>query len=160
MFEAERGDVEGDARVDTLVAPVEPLAQDGPQTPLGELVDESMLFGQRDEAGRGNRRQLRVVTGNQRFDQGQMAVVERDLRLVDHVQSLVFERALEASEKPRVRRPAHVTSVAFNSLSIASSRSRRTGFSSGPAMLRPSASPRRKADSSTRRSQPLTMRTG
>ena len=97
---------------------------------------------------------------DQRLDAGQMAVVEGDLGLVDHVEPLLFERAFEAAEKPGFTLAAHDTSVAFNSVSFASRSSRRTGFSIGPAMVRPSASPRRKADSSTRRSKPLTISTG
>ncbi len=84
--------------VDTFFPPVEPLAQDRPEAPLGQLVDEPMLFGQRDETGRFHRPQVRVVPSDQRLDAGQTALSHRHFRLVNHVQALLFERAPEACE--------------------------------------------------------------
>ena len=52
LVEAQRADVEGDAGVEPLVAPAEPLAQRGAQAPLGQFVDQAVLFGQRHEARR------------------------------------------------------------------------------------------------------------
>ena len=52
VLQAERRNVERDAGVDAFVAPVEPLLEDRPEAPLGEVVDQPMLFGQRNEARR------------------------------------------------------------------------------------------------------------
>ena len=67
----------------------EPLAQGRPQAPLGQLVDQAVLFGQRHEARRGDRAELRVVPADQRLDPRQAAVAQRDLGLIDHVQAAV-----------------------------------------------------------------------
>ena len=116
MLEAERGDVEGDAGVEALVAPVEPLPQDRPQAPLGELVDQAVLLGQRNEARRLDRPELRIVPADQRLDPDQAAVAQRHLGLVDHVQPLLVERAAEARRAIALALPAHGTSVALSSV--------------------------------------------
>ena len=160
MLEAERGDVERDAGVDTFLPPVEPLLEDNPQPPLGQLVDQAMFLGERHEMRRLDGAELRILPADQRFDLPEAAVTYRDLRLVDHVQLLPIERSLEPVDQLQLELRAHGTSVALSLARRSSSTSKRTGFSTGPAMLRPRASPRRKADSSTRRSKPLTIRTG
>ena len=140
--------------------PFEPLAKDLAQAPLGELVDQAMFFGERHEERRLDRPELRIVPADQRLDLPQPAVAQRDLWLIDHSQLLRLKCALKTVEQPQLRFRAHGTSVALSLPSSSSRTSRRTGFSTGPAMLSPSASPRRNADSSTRRSKPLTISTG
>ena len=79
-----------------VVAPVEPLAQDRPKAPLGEVVDQPMVLGQRNEARRLDRPELGIVPADQRLDPHQPAVAQRDFGLVDHPQPLLLERLLEA----------------------------------------------------------------
>ena len=160
MLQAECRDVEGDAGVESLVPPVDPLPQDAAETPLGELVDEAVFLGEGHEVRWLDGAQFGVLPAHERFDLPQTPVAERDLGLIDHVQLLLVERALKAVDQLQLRRGAHGTSVALSLESNSSSTSSRTGFSIGPAMLSPSASPRRNADSRTRRSKPLTISTG
>ena len=143
-----------------LVAPAEPLAQRGAQPPLGQFVDQPVAFGERHEA---RRRDHAGAGSSQRTSAStrlSVPSVERDLGLVDHVQPTVDQRPLEPVEQPEVARRDHGASVGFSSSNSASSASSRVGFSSGPTMRRPSASPRRKALSSTRRSKPEMISTG
>ena len=109
------------------------------QAPLGQLVDQAMLFGQRDEAGRGDGAELGIVPANQRLDAPQPAVGQGNLRLVDHAQPAVDQRPLEPVEQPEVRLGDHGTSDGLSSLRISSSSSSRAGFSSGPTICRPIA---------------------
>src|SRR5207253_2064252 len=160
VLETERRDVERDRDVDAYLAPVEPLPEDGAQTPQGELVDQSVIFSEPHEARRLHRPEFRIVPADQGLDPDQSAVAQRHLGLVDHVEPLLFQRPPQSSETRLLGFAAHRTSVALNLLITASRSSSRTGFSTGPAMLSPSASPSRKADSRTRRSKPLTIRTG
>ena len=90
----------------------------------------------------------------------QPAVTQAYLRLVHHVQPLQVDRSLQPADDLELRLRAHCTKVALSLLSNSSRMSSRTGFSIGPAMLRPRASPSRNADSRTRRSNPLTISTG
>ena len=76
-------------RVEALLAPVEPLPEDRPQAPLGEVVDQPVVFGQRNEARRLDRAELGIVPADQRLDAAQAAVAQRDLGLVDHPQPLL-----------------------------------------------------------------------
>ena len=93
------------------VAPFEPLAQRRAQPPLGQLVDQAVLLGQRDEARRRNGAELGVVPADQRLDAAQAAVGQRDLGLVDHVQPAVDQRPLEAVEQAEIGLADHGTSV-------------------------------------------------
>ena len=56
--------------VDAFVAPIEPLAKDRAQAPLGEIVDEPVLLGERNETRRLDRPELRIVPAHQRLDAG------------------------------------------------------------------------------------------
>src|SRR5206468_10240078 len=157
----QRRDVEGDRSVEPLIAPFDPLPENPPQSPMGQFVDQPVLFCQRNEVGRLDRSEHRVFPADQGFDLPKASITQRHLRLVDHVQPLILDRLVKAVDQPQLgARRVHRTSVALSFPSRSSSTSRRTGFSTGPTMLRPSAWPSRKADSSTRRSKPLTMRTG
>src|SRR5258708_40277208 len=110
-----------------------------------------MFFGKRHEMRWLDRSELGMVPAYERFDLPEAAVAQRDLGLVDHVQPLVFQRLLKAAHQPQFGQRAHGTKVALRLASSSSSTSKRTGFSTGPVMLRPIASPRRDAGSSTRR---------
>src|SRR5689334_21692254 len=147
-------------RVDPFLAPIEPLPKDRAQAPMSEVVDQAVFFGQRNEPRGFHRSKLGIVPADQRFDPGEAPFADAHLGLIDHVEALLLERPAESGQQSGIRLPAHITRLARSWLRTCSSASSRTGFSTGPAMLRPSASPRRKADSSTRRSNPLTMRTG
>src|SRR6185312_6894006 len=103
VLETERGDIEGDADVEAIFAPVEPLPQYGPQAPQGKLVDEAMFFGERDEHRRLDRPELRIVPPDQRFDLFQRAVSQRNLWLVDHVQMLFAKRLLKPVDDLQLR---------------------------------------------------------
>src|SRR5438552_18455518 len=109
-----------------------------------------MLFGKRHEMRWFDRPELGMVPAHERLDLPEAAVAQRHLGLIDHVQPLVFQRLLKAAYQLQLGQRAHGTRLAFRLASSSSSTSKRTGFSTGPAMLRPIASPRRKADSSTR----------
>src|SRR6476469_7569884 len=127
---------------------------------MGEIVDQPMLFCQRNEARGFDPSKLGVVPPDQRLYTRQSAVAQRDFWLIHQAQPLLRERAFEAHKQAYVGLAAHITSVARSWLRTVTRSSSRTGFSTGPAIVRPSASPRRKADSRTRRSNPLTIRTG
>jgi len=66
-----------------------------------------MLFGDRHEARRLDRTQLRVVPANQRLDPHQRAVAKAHLRLVQHVQLLVCHRAGQRLKQPLLRALRH-----------------------------------------------------
>ena len=50
------------------LAPVEPLAKDRPQAPLGEIVDQAVLLGERHEPRRLDRPEFGIVPADQRLD--------------------------------------------------------------------------------------------
>src|SRR5881628_2835519 len=160
MLQAERRNIESNAGVERLLLPFEPLAQDLPQAPLGEVVDQAMFFSQRNEIRRFDRSQFRVVPANQSLDLLQAAVPERNLGLVDHAEVLALNRPFQSAEQLKLDLGTHGTRLTLSLPSTPSRTSSRTGFSTGPTMFSPSASPSRNADSSTRRSKPLTISTG
>src|SRR6185369_9095580 len=118
-----------------------------------------MLFGQRHEIRRFHRTKVGIVPADQRLDLPQPAVAYADLGLVHQMQTLEIEGSLQSANDLELGLRAHWTRVILSLARSSSSCSRRTGFSTGPAMMSPSASPSRNADSSTRRSKPLTIRT-
>ena len=67
-LKTDRGDVEGEAGLESLLAPDPPLMQGRLETPLGELVDKAVLFSQWDEAGRRDGAAVRVVPANKGLD--------------------------------------------------------------------------------------------
>jgi hypothetical protein len=76
MLEAEGGNVESDAGVEALVAPADPLAEDGSEAPLRQLVDEAVPLGERDKQRRLDGSKIRVIPADERFDPHEMAVAE------------------------------------------------------------------------------------
>ena len=90
VLQAERRNVEGDRRVDPLVAPVEPLPENRPKAPLSEVVDEPVFLGERHEPRRLDAAQFRILPADQRLDPLQCAVAKLDLGLVEHVQLLLL----------------------------------------------------------------------
>src|SRR4030095_4667455 len=122
--------------------------------------NESVALGQRHEAGRGDGAENGIVPAHQCLDPLQRAVRQRHLGLVDQAQPVVDQRPLETVKQAELGRPDHGAGAGRCSRRTASSASRRTGFSSGPTILSPSASPSRNALSSTRRSKPLMISTG
>src|SRR5436190_23589237 len=122
-------------------------------------MDEAMLFGEWNEIGWLDRAEVRIFPPDQRFDLPKTSVPQRYFRLINHVEALGIERPLKTGDQLQFGLRTHITRVALSLPSKPSSSSNRTGFSTGPTMLRPNASPRRKADSSTRRSKPLTINT-
>ena len=67
-LKADRGDVEGEAGLEALLAPDPPLIERRPEPPFGERIDKAVLLRQRNEAGRGDGAELRVVPANERLD--------------------------------------------------------------------------------------------
>src|SRR3712207_2640099 len=103
-----------------------------------------------------------MLPARQRFHSDDAPALELDLRLVEEAELAPFDGELKGGREFvfAVGKRDH---AAFG-CSRLPRRSRkscsRTGFSTGPTMLSPSAEPSRIEDSSTRRSKPLTMITG
>ena len=112
------------------VAPLQPLAKRRGQAPLGQLVDQPVALGQRHEARRRHRPSFGIVPPHQRLDPLQAAVGQRHLGLVDHVQPMIDQRALEPVEQAEIGRADHCAGVIAPDWPVAASGSlpaRRAG---------------------------------
>ena len=78
--------------------------------PQADLLDQSALFGQRDELRRRNLAEHRVVPARQRLDAMDGAVAGPDLRLIVQLQRVVGDRAAQrrAVLQPLLGEPVHV----------------------------------------------------